>query len=142
MRSGAVVQRLEAAERELVALRELAAVVDVGAIMAALPAPVARYRTMVADLGNAPIDIAAGREWLKEMVGEIGLRPEANRGLVAEIGLSETPSRALAGSRKIWRGSGGPILHTPTVSSGLILRVLTSAARPRAPVRCWLSPAA
>jgi site-specific DNA recombinase len=101
LRSSAVLRRLEAAEAELLKLKDEDVVVDAAAVMAAIPAAVARYRAMVEDLGNAPIDIGAAREVLKEMVGEIRLRPEPNRGLVAEIGLSETPIRAVAGGKYI-----------------------------------------
>ena len=41
--------------------RSATKVVDLKAVMAALPAAVARYREMVADLGKAPIDIERGR---------------------------------------------------------------------------------
>ena len=96
-----MLRRLEAAEAELQKLKDEEVVVDAAAVMAAIPAAVARYRAMVEDLGNAPIDMGAAREVLKEMVGEIRLRPEPNRGLVAEIGLSEMPIRAAAGGKYI-----------------------------------------
>jgi site-specific DNA recombinase len=101
LRSSSVLRRLEAAEAELQKLKDEEVVVDAAAVMAAIPAAVARYRAMVEDLGNAPIDIGAAREVLKEMVGEIRLRPEPNRGLVAEFGLSETPIRAAVGGKYI-----------------------------------------
>ena len=101
IRSTSVVQRLQAAEAELGVLREQDVVVGVAAVMAAIPVAVGRYRAMVENLGNAPVDVWAAREQLKEMLGEIRLRPEPNWGLVAELGLSETPIRAVAGGSKI-----------------------------------------
>jgi site-specific DNA recombinase len=99
--SVSVIQRLQKTEAELQSLKDAEVVVDLGTPMAAIPKAVARYRAMVRDIGNSPLDIGASREVLKEMVGEIRLRPEPNYGLVAEVGLSESPIRSVACVNKI-----------------------------------------
>jgi hypothetical protein len=61
MRSAALRARLQETEGELERLKAAAWVVDVKAILAAIPAAVARYREKLANLG-AMKDIEAGRE--------------------------------------------------------------------------------
>ena len=46
------------------------------------------------------------------MLGEIRLRPEPNRGLVAELGLSEAPIRVLATGSKIGVVAGSGLFIT------------------------------
>ena len=94
-------QRLQAAEAELGMLREQDVVVVTAAVLAAIPVAIVRYKAMVENLGNAPIDVGAAREQLKELLGQIVMRPEPNKGLVAELALSETPIRAVAGYSKV-----------------------------------------
>jgi hypothetical protein len=123
IRSPAVLRQLQAAETELSTLREQEVVVDAAAAMAAIPVAVTRYRAMVEDLGNAPVDVAAARDQLREMLGEIVLRPEPNRGLVAELRLSEAPIRADAGGCKIDLVAGELCAHIRQCQSGSRLRV-------------------
>ena len=60
---------------ELERLREVSNVVDIEAVLALVPAAMRRYRAMVADLGNAPIDMGRAREMLREALGTIPVRP-------------------------------------------------------------------
>jgi hypothetical protein len=61
----------------------------VKAIMAAMPAAVARYRQMVSDLGNASIDIEQGRGIIREIAHQIPVRPGADGVPVAQLSLNE-----------------------------------------------------
>ena len=74
-----------------------------GGAIARLPAAVARYRKMVEDLGDAPVDIERGREALREILGEVQIAPHEGH-LVAKMALS-IDSQALA----CGCGSGGRI---------------------------------
>jgi hypothetical protein len=58
--SAALIDRLQAAEAELERLRSAGKVVlDLHAVIAALPSAVRRYGAMVADLGNTPSTLLA-----------------------------------------------------------------------------------
>jgi len=73
-------------------------VVDAEAVLTAIPAAVQRYRAMVADLGNAPIDVASGREVIRGIVATIPIRPGTDGVPVAELGLNnEMPLAAFTG---------------------------------------------
>ena len=95
--------RLQAAEAALAALPPPPAVIRVDQAIARLPAAVARYRKMVEDLGDAPVDIERSREALREILGEVQIAPHEGH-LVAKMALS-IDSQALA----CGRGSGGRI---------------------------------
>jgi hypothetical protein len=133
IRSPAVLQRLQTAETELATLREQEVVVDAAAAMAAIPVTVTRYRAMVEDLGDAPVDVGAAREQLREMLGKIVLRPEPNRGLVAELRLPEAPIRAVAGGCKIDLVAGGRL----SLNFGRSASGWQRPDRPTARLRYW-----
>ena len=103
MNSPALRQRLQEAESELSRLAEPAPVVGIEAALQRLPEAVNRYRAMVADLGNAPIDRGRTREIVRGLIGEIRIAPRDGY-LVAKMGLELQP---LSGSSI--RGSGGRI---------------------------------
>jgi hypothetical protein len=72
--SEVVVQRLKVAEADLAKIPPLVSV-DLDAALGVLPRAIARYRAMVADLGNAVIsDMERAREAIREAVGEIKYR--------------------------------------------------------------------
>jgi hypothetical protein len=89
IRSPALLGRLQSAETELERLRAAAKVVDVKAIMAAIPAAVARYREMVSNLGDAPIDIERGREIIRSVADRIPVKPGPDGVPIAELSLNE-----------------------------------------------------
>ena len=109
MISPALRQRLQEAESELSRLTEPASVVGIEAALMRLPETVNRYRAMVADLGNAPIDRGRMREIVRSLLGDIQISPRDGY-LVARMGLELQP---LPGS--FIRGSGGvlPIQAIP-----------------------------
>ena len=89
IRSAALLERLRATEGELERLRAAAKVVDVKAIMAAIPGAIARYRQMVSDLGNSSIDIEQGREIIRSVADRIPVRPGLHGVPIAELSLNE-----------------------------------------------------
>lgn len=103
MISPALRQRLQEAESDLSRLTEPAPVVGIEAALQRLPEAVNRYRAMVADLGNAPIDRGRTREIVRGLLGDIRIAPRDGY-LVAKMGLAIQP---LSGSSI--RGSGGRI---------------------------------
>jgi site-specific DNA recombinase len=98
IRSSALIERLHSTESELEGLKAAAKVVDVTAIAAAIPAAVARYREMVSDLGNAPIDIEQGREIIRGIADYIPVRPGPDGVPIAELALNEAIPLAAVGS--------------------------------------------
>ena len=66
--------------------------IDTNAALALLPAAVKRYRAMVASLEDSGIDVNQAREVLREMLGEIRVRPERDGVPVAECALNDAPS--------------------------------------------------
>ena len=101
MRSAALLARLQETEGELERLKAAARVVDVKAIMAAIPVAVANYRKWAAGLGTAPIDIEQGREIIREMASHIPVRPGADGVPVAELALNEAMPLGLAAGSDI-----------------------------------------
>ena len=89
MRPRALLERLQSAECELERLKDSSKVVDVKAVMAAIPRAVERYRAMVSDLGNAPIDIEQGREIIRGIAARIPVRPGPDGVPIAELSLNE-----------------------------------------------------
>jgi hypothetical protein len=74
--SSALLSRLQAAEAELERLRGAVKVIDVKAVMAAIPAAVARFREQVANLGSkTPMDIEQAREVIRSIADRIPVRP-------------------------------------------------------------------
>jgi hypothetical protein len=53
-------------------------------------------RELLARLGDAPIDRGQARAQLREMLGDIRMRPDENGGPTGQIGPSEAPLAALA----------------------------------------------
>jgi hypothetical protein len=93
--SPALLARLQAAEGELERLHAAARVIDVKALMAALPGAVARYRELVANLGSkAPIDIEQAREVIRSITDRIPVRPGEDGVPIAELALNHR-SRSL-----------------------------------------------
>jgi hypothetical protein len=87
--SPALLTRLQVAEGELERLRAAAKVIDVKAVIAALPGAVARYRELVANLGSeAPIDIEQAREMIRSIADRIAIRPGEDGVPVAELALN------------------------------------------------------
>lgn len=74
-----------------------------------IPEAMARYRQMVSNLGDAPIDLERARESVRGLLGEITIVPKVGY-LVARMGL-EVVQPILASNH----GSGGmlPIQSTP-----------------------------
>jgi site-specific DNA recombinase len=98
VRSAAVLERLQATEAEVERLRASSNVLDVKKLLDALPAAVQRYRTMVADLGNAPVDRDHAREVIRSITGTIKVRPGTDGVPVAMLALAnEMPLAAAAG---------------------------------------------
>ena len=98
IRSPSLLERLQTSEAELERLEGAGKVVDLEAVLARVPAAMRRYREMVADLGDAPIDIGRAREVLREALGAIPVRPGADGVPVAQLALNETPLAAAAGA--------------------------------------------
>jgi hypothetical protein len=93
--SPALLARLQAAEGELERLRAASRVIDVKAVMAAIPAAVARYRELVAGFGSkTPVDIEQVREVIRSIADRIPVRPGEDGVPVAELALN--PQIALA----------------------------------------------
>jgi hypothetical protein len=89
IRSPALLDRLQTTEVELERLRAAAKIVDVKAIMAGIPAAVVRYREMVSNLGNSPIDVERGREIIRGVTDRIPVRPGPDGVPIAELSLNE-----------------------------------------------------
>ena len=66
-------------------LKSASRVINVDMALATVTAAVARYRAMVMDLGNAPIDIAQAREVIREIADRIPVRPGVDGVPVAEL---------------------------------------------------------
>jgi hypothetical protein len=97
--SPALLKRLQSAEGELEHLRAASKVIDVEAIIAAIPAAVMRYRALVADLGSkSPIDIARAREMIRDIADRIPVRPGDDGVPVAELALNEQIALRAVGS--------------------------------------------
>ena len=90
--SPALIAKLQAAEGELERLRAAVKVIDVKAVMAAIPAGVARYRALVAKLGSkTPMDIEQAREVIRGITDCIPVRPGEDGVPVAELALKRQP---------------------------------------------------
>ncbi len=88
--SKALRKRLQTTEAQLDELRAASRVIDAEAIMAAIPAAVARHRELAASLGSkSPIDIEAGREIIRGITGSTPLRPGEDGVPVAMLALSD-----------------------------------------------------
>ncbi|MBN8279058.1 MAG: recombinase family protein [Gammaproteobacteria bacterium] len=96
---------LQAAEAELAALPPPeTAVIQADDVLRLLPEAVKRYRRMVADLGNAPVDPERARAELRKLLGTILVEPREGH-LVAKLGLAlGQPQEAVFNG-----GSGGRI---------------------------------
>jgi len=92
--------RLETAERELAEIESRSTVTDVSGIVAKLPALAARYRAMVNDLGNAPIDVERARGELLQLVGPLTVRREGDA-IFAESDRDAQPVKSLKGNAYI-----------------------------------------
>ena len=57
-----------------------------------------RHRQVVADLGNAPIDIEQGREIIRSVADKIPVRPGADGVPIAELLLNEAIPLGVVGS--------------------------------------------
>jgi chromatin segregation and condensation protein Rec8/ScpA/Scc1 (kleisin family) len=108
IRSAALLERLQTTEAELERLRAAAKVVDLKAILAVLPAAVARYREMVENLGESPIDIEQAREVIREITDRIPVRQGEDGVPVAELSLNESMplGQAAVGSIQIGMVAG------------------------------------
>jgi hypothetical protein len=90
---------LQSTEAELDRLRAANKVIDVKGVLAAVTAAIRRYRQMVTDLGNAPIDIPRAREMIRGIVDRIPVRPGADGVPVAQLALNkEMPLAHAAGA--------------------------------------------
>jgi hypothetical protein len=87
--SPALLDRLRTTETEHERLRAAAKVVDVKAIMDAIPTAVARYRQMISDLGNSQIDVEQGREIIHSVANRIPVRPGRDGAPITELSLNE-----------------------------------------------------
>lgn len=108
--------RLEAAEAELAALAGSQQVMDLVALIKALPRAVEVYRRLVENLGETiQLRPDQARESLRGLLGEIRVTPEPSRKnpgkrvLVARMGLNEKTLTATAGGPAYGSGSGGRI---------------------------------
>jgi hypothetical protein len=101
-------QRLQEAETELAQLPGPSAVVRVDDVIKHLPEAIARYRQMVSNLGDAPIDVELARQAVRGILDEITIVPRDGYS-VARMELEVVqPIRASN------RGSGGSIWQFPT----------------------------
>ena len=102
IRSQAVIERLQTAEAERDRLAACSAVIDMKAVLAALPRAVELYKAKVASLGDAlrAQDVERARQVIKDTCGEIRI-VTVGGGAVAEIGLNSTTAVAIAGASKI-----------------------------------------
>jgi hypothetical protein len=98
IRSAGLLERLQATEAELERLRAAAKVVDIEAILAAIPGAVARYREIVQDLGNSPVDIAQAREVIGGIADRIPVRPGEDGVPVAHVARGCTQIGVVAGA--------------------------------------------
>jgi hypothetical protein len=86
-------------------------VIDIEAILAAIPAAVARYRELVENLGSkSPIDIEQAREIIRSIADRILVHPGDDGVPVAEISLNEQLplARVAGGDFDIGVVAGGP----------------------------------
>lgn len=96
--SPALLVRLQAAEGELERLRAAVKLIDVKAVMTAIPAAVARYRELVAKLGSkTPIDIEQARQVIRSIADHIPVRPGEDGVSVAELALNQQIALAAIG---------------------------------------------
>lgn len=79
MRSPALLERLRSSEAQLETLKAVTSVIDVKAILAAIPVAVARYRQMVSD-GKRAGRHRAGRKIIRNVADRIPVRPGADGG--------------------------------------------------------------
>jgi hypothetical protein len=90
MRSPALLARLQEVEAELERLRAANKVIDLAAILAAVPVAVARYRDLVEGFGTGtPVNIEQAREVIREIAGRIPVRPGKDGVPIAELSLNE-----------------------------------------------------
>jgi hypothetical protein len=74
-------------------------VIDVKAVMAAIPAAVARYRELVAKVGSkTPMDIEQAREVIHSIADRIPVRPGEDGVPVAELALNQQIALAAVGA--------------------------------------------
>ena len=72
--------------------------IDVKALMAAIPAAMARYRELVAKLGSkTPMDIEQAREVIRSIADRIPVRPGEDGVPVAELALNQQIALAAVG---------------------------------------------
>ena len=76
---------------------------------------------MVADLGNAPIDIEQGREIIRSVADKIPVRPGADGVPIAELLLNEAIPLGVVGS-DIGLVAGGVICSVPAVPQSARLK--------------------
>jgi DNA invertase Pin-like site-specific DNA recombinase len=87
--SPTLARRLQEAEAALKAL-PAAPVMRLDDVLRALPHAVERYRSMVANFQEAPVDVPRARNELRALIGEIPVEPRGNR-LIAKLGLRMQP---------------------------------------------------
>jgi hypothetical protein len=79
-------------------LRAAVKLIDVKAVMTAIPAAVARYRELVAKLGSkTPIDIEQARQVIRSIADHIPVRPGEDGVPVAELALNQQIALAAIG---------------------------------------------
>lgn len=93
--SPALARRLQEAEAAVAAL-PIANVTRMDDLARVLPQAVERYRRMVGNLDEAPIDVRRARALIRDLIGEIRVEPRGGR-LIAKLGLQMQPQASQIG---------------------------------------------
>ena len=107
--SPALARRLQNAEAAVAAL-PMANVTRMDDLARVLPQAVERYRRMVSNLHDSPIDVPRARALIRDLIGEIRVEPRGGR-LIAKLGLQMQPQASqigvVAGARYFeWKKGG------------------------------------
>ena len=82
-------RRLQDAEAEIAAL-PITNVTRMDDLMRVLPPAIERYRRMVGNLHDSPVDVPRARALIRDLIGEIRVEPRGDR-LIAKLGLQMQP---------------------------------------------------